>query len=326
MNIKEEKIIYTGNVPCEMKLCRIGHVDPHYHSQELELIFCFEGSVTLVAGHQEVKIKAGEIFSVDYRDIHYLYSDEEKKNNLVLVFHLNLTDLKIGWDYLENLFFACESTHCYPYQQKAMEQVKDILLSLSYIHYSTPASEASSHITDESLCRSTANKLMDIMVKYFNWFNYENQDDHINLEFHDRFYRVLKHCNDNYKEKISVSQLAASEHISRNYFSQFVSKTVFSSFSFMIKYIRCYESEQLLLKTDMSIAEISYACGFSDPKRLYSSFKYWWQCTPTEHRNKYREYMDKPADISYLEGNEASSFIRDCITSWHLQKTLGSIL
>lgn len=310
MDIREDVIEYKNGIPCEAKLCRIRATEPHYHSHDLELIYCLEGKVTLVAGHQNVEICAGQVFSVDFRDIHYLYSDEE---NVVLLFHLDLKNLHMSWEYLENVFFSCESIHCYPYQQNAMDSIREKLLTVSYA--------LKAGVDSSGYCR-TSNEMLDILFKYFNWYNYENHDEYMNVELYDRFYRTLAYCNENYMNKISVSLLAEKEHVNRNYFSQFISKTVFTKFGLMLQYIRCYEAEQLLLKTDMPVAEISYACGFSDPKYFYSAFKFWWKTTPTQHRKKYREYMKTSFSSPEIEEQEAADIVREHMTKWLLEKNL----
>lgn len=314
MKINEEIIEYKKNIPCEAAICSISRTSPHYHNGALELVCCLNGSVDIVAGHQNVTVRSGEIFSVDCRDIHYLYSDED---NLVLVFHLDLTRLDTPWDYLRDAFFACESIHCRPYQRSALNSVKDIILSISHELFSEE-----SHRIDTDRMGTASNRLMDILMRYFNWFNYEDFDEHFNVEHYERFYRLLSYCCKNYSHKITIPELAAMEHISRNYVSQFFRRTVFESFSNMLKYVRCYEAERLLLKTDMPVAEISYACGFSDPKYFYSAFKRWWGCTPTEDRQKYRKYITGGFSVTRLEPDVSLKIIRDQITDWHIEKTL----
>lgn len=307
MKIKTQKIEYENELPYNIYLYDISHITPHFHTKELELIFCLEGHVDLVAGHQKLRINSGEVFSVDYRDIHYIHSDIM---NMTLIFHLDLTKLDIPWKKLSYVYFSCESCHCYPYQQKAMNDVKDILLALAYEKYSGGSGS-----------KLLPRTLIKILLEYFNWFNYDNQTTQINTELYERFYRILEYCNNNFDKKITITQLAESEHINRNYFSQFISKTVFQSFSSMIKYIRCYEAEQLLLNTDMPISEISYACGFSDSKYLYSAFKIWWGVTPSEHRAQYAEQLLKDEKFFISDDLEAQEFLRRYITEWHLEKT-----
>lgn len=308
MEIKEETILYENEIPYNVSLYDISYIMPHFHRKELELIFCMEGHVNLVAGHQKVRINSGEVFSVDYGDIHYIYSDVPNKT---ILFHLDLTKLDIPWKKLSCVYFSCESIHCYPYQIGAMNDIKDILFTLTYVKYS-----------DSPEYGSLPNSLIRILLKYFNWFNYENPTSQMNIDLYERFYRILRYCHENYDKKISISQLADSEHINRNYFSQFISKTVFRNFSNMIKYIRCYEAEQLLLKTDLPVSEISYSCGFSDNKYFYSAFKKWWKVTPAEHRANYMEYMKNDTKIATLDNNDAKDSLRSYITKWHIEKTL----
>lgn len=314
MTISIPSLKYKRNLPFEAELCRIGKQFPHRHRTELEIICCLEGSIHLIASDQDFIIKAGQVHSIDFWDIHYLNGDED---NLTLIFHIDLSRLP-NWDDLRYVFFACESNHCYPYQKPAMVKIKDTILSLSYIYFSQD------EITTDA-CSEPLNELIDTLFTYFNWFNFENQDEYMNRDLYDRFTRVLSYIIDNYREKITVSQLAAMEHMNKNYFSQFISKTVFSSFSNMVKYIRCYQAETLLLTTDRSISEISYDCGFSDPKYFYSAFKELWHMTPTEDRERYRRQYDEALqDVTAYTFSpaEAAESIKNYITGWHIAKTL----
>ena len=116
--------------------------------------------------------------------------------------------------------------------------------------------------------------------------------------------------------------------MNRTYFSQFISKTVFNSFSNMVNYIRCYNAEILLLTTDMSVSDISFECGFSDPKYFYSAFKSLWHLTPTEDRRRYaRQCLDakaiKNSSIPFSD-DAAAAIIRDYISKWHITKCLAA--
>ena len=265
MKLKEYKLKYKNNLPFQAELSKVTNLVPHRHDKELELVYCLEGTVNLEAADQKETLHAGQLHSIDFADIHCLWSDDD---NTTLIFHLDLT-LMPNWEYLENIFFACEDQHLYPYQRPAMAAVKDIVLSLSYAYFTDDLNE--SERFDKPLA-----ELIDVLLTYFNWFNYENQDDYMNVELYERFHRVLTYCINNYENKITVSQLASQENINRNYFSQFIGKTIFSSFSNMVNYIRCWHAEELLLTTDLPNAEISYACGFSDPKYFYEAFKDIW--------------------------------------------------
>lgn len=314
MIIPEPKLKYKNNMPFSAELCRIGKQYPHRHSTELELVYCLEGTIHLIAADQDYVLTPGQIHSIDYYDLHYLNGSSD---NMTLIFHLDLSALP-EWDELRYVYYACESNHCFPYQQPAMDRVKDIILALSTIYFRG----------DDVDCSRGVRTLADVLLQYFNWFNYENQDDYMNEDLYARFTRILKYINNNYREKITVSQLASREHMNRTYFSQFISKTVFNSFSNMVNYIRCYNAEILLLTTDMSVSDISFECGFSDPKYFYSAFKSLWHLTPTEDRRRYaRQCLDakaiKNSSIPFSD-DAAAAIIRDYISKWHITKCLAA--
>ncbi len=311
MNIKEILTETDYDRPYQVSVQKIGRIYPHYHSNALELVYCLGGSVTIASSHQKVVLNEGELFTLDFDDIHYLYSDTD---NTTLIFNLDLTKLSIPWDDLKYHFFTCESYHCYPYQQKPMEQVKDIVLSLAYA-----ALSAGTGKYGKGDLRAV-DRLVSLFIKYFCWLNYQYYDDYINENFYNRYYHIQGYCIENFREKITVAKLAQMEHISENYLSQFMSKTAFYSYSQMIGYIRCYEAEHMLLLTDMPNYDISYACGFSDPKYFYKTFRSWWGCTPTEHRTACREYMKQPERYMVLPDEDAAAFVREYITDYHIKK------
>ncbi len=317
MKLKEYDLKYKGSLPFQAELSKVTNLVPHRHEKELELVYCLEGTVHLEAADQTATLQAGQLHSIDFGDIHCLWSDDD---NTTLIFHLDLTQMPY-WEYLRYVFFTCEDQHLYPYQKEAMTKVKDIVLSLSYEYFT-------GNVEDAGRFEAPLKELMDVLIKYFNWFNYDNQDDYMNVELYERFHRVLAYCIDNYKTKITVSQLAARENINRNYFSQFIGKTVFSSFSNMVNYIRCWHAEDLLLTTDMPNAEISYECGFSDPKYFYAAFKDLWGCTPSEHRRQYEEYYQEclrdpvnRKNETTLPDRRAALILRKFIIRWHIAKT-----
>ena len=319
MKLKEYDLKYKGGLPFQAELTKVTNLIPHRHDKELELVYCLEGTVHLEAAEQTETLHAGQLHSIDFADIHCLWSDDD---NTTLVFHLDLTRMP-DWKYLKYVFFACEDNHLHSYQEEAMAKVKDIVLALSYAYFT-------GDVQDPSRFEKPLEELMNVLLQYFNWFNYENQDDYMNIELYERFHRVLAYCVDNYNKKITVSQLAAMENINRNYFSQFIGKTVFSSFSNMVNYIRCWHAEDMLLTTDMPNAEISYSCGFSDPKYFYAAFRDLWGCTPSEHRQQYEVYYQECLSDSVSKKHEttlddfsAASILKDFIIKWHVAKTMG---
>ena len=131
MILKEYELTDKNDLPFQAELSKVTNLVPHRHDQELELVYCLNGIVHLEAADQTETLHAGQLHSIDFGDIHCLWSDDD---NTTLIFHLDLTRMP-NWKYLRYVFFACEDMHLYPYQKQAMEKVKDIVLSLSYTYF-----------------------------------------------------------------------------------------------------------------------------------------------------------------------------------------------
>lgn len=312
--VREEKVIYSEGFLSESRLCRISHTLPHFHKTSLELVYCLRGCVFLVTGEQKVTLTEDCVFSVDANEIHYI-SNASGEDNLLLIFHLDLSRSDSCFINGEPVMFTCEGTHLFPYQQEAMNSVKDIILALAASQFGNK---------DNPGRKASETRLKDILLKYFDWYNYNNHDEYINPELRDRFYSLFTYCMKNYRSKISASDLAEREHLNYNYFSQFLTTTVFKSFSSMVKYVRCFRAHHLLLETDLPNCEIAYSVGFSDPKYFYHAFRQWWDCSPKDARNsctkQFHNVLNNDKSIEIIDDFNALEIIEKYITEWHIKK------
>lgn len=313
MNVKHIEINYKQNTPFSAQICHIDKIAPHYHETSLEIIFCLDGSVNYVSGFHKGTICGGQVFSIDCEDFHYLYSDVP---NTVLILHLDLLNMDKPWEDLHYIYFACNNADYFSYQHTALNKVKDIVLALSFEYFT-----GCPHLEKDM---QAVNDLLDTLIRYFNFYNYHTPDDYMNEDLRDRFYSIIRYCSENYNRKITVSELAEHTHIHPNYLSQYIGKTSFMSFTTMLKIVRCYKAEHLLLTTDMSNSEIAYACGFSDPKYLYSAFSRWWGCSPHTHRKNFRNQMHLKESYSILDADASANILTSYIIKWHIDKIISS--
>lgn len=279
LDIQKSNTEYEQGFPVTASLMNIHHSFVHVHPSELELIMCIEGEVKVHCNHEEIILHEDEMFTVDYDDLHCVYSD---KDNITLIMHLDYT--RLGG--LRPLYISCEDKSCRPFQKEMLKQVKCRILALSYRLFK-------GEMTPESAHKASVN-LFQILEDNFNWLNLFETYQTKNAEIDKRLKKVFDYCNVNYSDKISASSLAKELHINENYFSQFFKKSTYGGFNKMLGYIRCYNAQKLLLESDMTITEIASACGFSDEKYFYKYFSYWWETTPSEFRKSYKAYIAEP--------------------------------
>ncbi|MCI8646935.1 MAG: AraC family transcriptional regulator [Firmicutes bacterium] len=295
LDIEEQPISGMEDSPVLVEIYSIRHTPVHVHSSAVELIYCLEGELDIHCNHEFVTLKKGQIFTVNFEDIHCLYSD---KDNLVITLYIDLKKLENPWEFLQFVYFACEDNSCQPYQRKPLQQIKNMVLATAYLY-------TKKGTLSDMEASSASNKIIAILLDYFDWFNYINVYPSRNDDIRERFQAISAYCQLNLKRKLTISELAETVHINENYLSQFIRKSPYGSFSNMIGYMRCFAAQRLLLTTELSVIEISNQCGFSDDKYFYKHFRLAWGKTPTEHRQWYREYISSKDEIHTVSNEEA---------------------
>lgn len=312
LDLRDHKINYSKTSPISIEICNIRHTPVHFHGSDIELIYCLEGEVKIRCNHEIVTLKKGQIFTVDFEDIHCLFSD---KDNLLIMMHIDMKNMKKPWDYMQYVYFACEDNSCQPYQQQPLQQVKNIVLATAFLYTKSgqlPLQQS----------HDIAGKIGEIMLEYFDWFNYINIYPNNNDEIRDRFQAISAYCRTNLRNKVTISELAKTVHINENYLSQFIRKSPYGSFSNMMGYIRCYVAQYMLLSTDYSVIDISNQCGFSDDKYFYKHFKLAWGQTPKELRQWYKDYIQTEDEIVQISNEDAYKILEPYAAEYFSQHIL----
>ena len=80
-------------------------------------------------------------------------------------------------------------------------------------------------------------------------------------------------------------QLAKHMHISESQLYRKLKALTNKSTALFIRYIKLEKAKQLSENTDLSISEVAYASGFSNPNWFSKAFKAEFNCNPTQIRN-----------------------------------------
>lgn len=310
----KESIEFPDGLPLKTSLHKIIHQQAHFHENAIEMLFVLKGTIHMRSSHRHVTLHEDDVFSIDPEDIHCIYSDTE---NLVLFVHIDIINDLYPKERMYNCFFACETQNIQSYQESAMYQVKDLLLAaaLEYVSNSTPS---------KTIITNISRKLIQALVKHFDWLSFMWDPTDSNPLLQERFHRIISYCQSNYKQKISISMLAEKEHFNENYFSTLMKKTSFEGFNYMLNFFRCDGAERMLLTTNESILEISRICGFSDPKYFYKHFNKWWSLSPAKLRRWYRDYCVEDVKLVPLSHSESQPILKDYLAEYHVQRVFFS--
>ena len=105
---------------------------------------------------------------------------------------------------------------------------------------------------------------------------------------------LRQYIQDNYREKISLDDIASAAHISRGeccrMFKRLYSMT---PFQYLVRY-RLARSIYYLSETDRSIAQIAQSVGFCSSSYYTKCFRSEYQCTPLRYRQSQHWLPDLP--------------------------------
>ncbi len=312
MYTKNERLRYIAGTPVNIAIANIRNYNLHCHENAMEFAYCLSGSAVFNIAHEHMILNEGEVVLIEHENFHSIQADSD---NIILLFHIDIKNCIYPWEKIKYMYFSCATKLCKPHHIPHLQKIYEALLTASYIYASRDT-----HFTESY--NKIANILLDLVVNYFTWFSIETFTSEDSKKFKNRLDRILSYVQKHYNEKITLSQIAQNEYINENYFSQFLKRTSFHSFTKMLNYIRCFEAEKLLLKTDLPIQEISDICGFSSKKYLHKYFKEFWKTTPFQHRKKSHENSLIQNDFYYFSPEESLPLIEKKICEYLKSKLL----
>ena len=95
---------------------------------------------------------------------------------------------------------------------------------------------------------------------------------------------AIEYINENFGENITVEKLAEILHISKSYFmNRFKQAAGVSAVEYIIQ-LRIKKACEFLIRTDKTVTEISFECGFKNLSNFNRQFRKIIGCTPNEYR------------------------------------------
>lgn len=304
MLAREIKPAFDGQMPVLVTVYQCTRQMPHYHPDTVEMILCLRGSAIVYSMHEKHILSAGDMMEADMYDIHSVSSED---SSLMASFHFDLKHPLFRDQGYDMLYYICSSDDTDPQKIHQMNRVRLLLLALLTCRTDT---SCDLQIMDFS------KKILKILRKHFQYYNHIHIDEKMySPEMMERFERIMAYMLKHYSEKCTMRDICREEHISYQYLSRFFKDSSLKTFRNFLHEIRVYHSEHLLLcHPELSVPEVGYLVGFSDPKFFYREFKRKHSQTPYQHRIWYRNYNRKVSPDTVLSIEENSDLIKDCIT------------
>lgn len=248
---------------------------PHIHL-DYEIGLVLYGDITISMDDKEYRLESGDIMCMNPCQIHEFKSSSQATLLLIQVnpsYFSNIYPLLRGYDFTTPFAKADADNPVY-------KELKD-----SMIRFAELFMEKKSHY--ELKCSGILNLMFSSLIDYVPHTQSSASARQSASNKAARIRRIADYIDNNYSEKIRLSDLAQIENITVTHMSHFFTDNFLMTFQEYLTKLRCEKARSLLLTTDLSLLDISISCGFSDPKYLNSGFQKQYGCLPKNYRQRF---------------------------------------
>ncbi len=252
----------------------------HSHGFD-ELVIILKGAANHVIGGQAFPVRSGDVFVISpnhkhqYQDMHGL----ALANILFDTQALRMEDWDIralpGFHVLFSLEPAFRSQH----QFRSRLQLSDRQLPL--------VNEMIHDLTRETETRNPGYRVMakglfmQLAVYLSRCYSNEPTEESLDLL---RIADAIAYIETRYAEKITLDELAVKSHLSKRHFLRIFNECIGRSPIEHLMHIRIQKASELLKRTDRTITDIAFDCGFSDSNYFTRCFRKVKDKTPNQFR------------------------------------------
>ena len=270
MNYTHETINFGNTVPIKFFLDNKGVILPHWH-QSMELVFVLSGNVEVTLQEKKFNLIEDDIILINCYDIHSLHSEK----CILAVFQVNLSMFNEKIINENTLRFHCNSS-----TNKSKNKFRPLKMILAQMIKANLENGSYLGILTKSYSYRLLYELISVFgVEYAKDSNTSDRQNNLN-----RLFEILDYININYKERLSLNNIAENYFLSVPYLSKIFKKYIGINFSEYLNNIRLSHAVTDLIESETSIETIASKNGFPNARAFVSSFKNKNDVLPSQYR------------------------------------------
>ncbi|MDO4272589.1 MAG: AraC family transcriptional regulator [Eubacteriales bacterium] len=273
---QEFEIISYSRTNFKMFMVNSLYRTPHIH-RDFEISYILSGDVEVFTPSQTVLLNAGNFWVMNPFMSHEI---KAAKPALILSLQVPPEFFVSYYPQIENLeFVTCSSG-------KNTDAPSYSLLQDAFIHMAYEYFGGDEFY--EFKCAALLNQIFFWLMDIFGYKFVSKKERLASRTKAERMRAITDYIDENYCQKLLLTDIAGQEHLSLYYLSHFFKDCFGMSFQEYLLRIRCEKARQLLLLSEQTLTDICFACGFSDPKYFNNGFKRQYGCTPKYYRKQFR--------------------------------------
>jgi beta-xylosidase/AraC-like DNA-binding protein len=247
--------------------------------KNIELLYVLEGTVDITIEGKKKNLHNEDVLLVNADKYYTFCAEGTVLMSFFTVSYELITDILHGADIL----FLCDSTTHHDDRFKNLTKILKELIN-NYLLHTKKTYMNFYHI---SLCY----QLLDCLTTQFLVTKIPNTaaGREKSIKYKDRIHVINNYLYENYKEPLSLQNLADELNLTTEYISRFFKKVYGMTFLKYLSNIRLYHAVEELLNTNSPITRIIYDNGFANIAIFNKTFKSAYGMTPFEYRSRLAE-------------------------------------
>ncbi len=229
---------------------------PQHIHQLAELVLMLEGELTVMVGSRSEKLKAGQLAFIFPLQMHGYYSNSNTKL-VIYTFSPSVTP-----DFFEGTGGKVGERSVFDASPATLKLFEDRLINESDLSVYSIRSCLYSVFCDFASQISFTEGITEKGV----------------------LNKIISYMNANFKEPLSLTELAARVGYSSNYLSHCISKNFGFNYATLLACLRVEHAKSLLSQSEKSILEIALECGFGSERSFHRQFRAITGRSPSNYR------------------------------------------
>lgn len=262
----------------------------HAH-QEIELIYIIKGKLLVKVNTKNIKMKSSDFLLINPNEFHSFLSEND---NLFVVFHFNYFELSalLGQ---KNLIFSCNSVENTKVSDQEFRTVIEELLTVYLKQNGT------SKIEFQGI---TLKLFSTLVLNYFKNKNPLEIKAPSNKGNNDRLSEIIGYIQTNYREPLTLDEVAGMHFISIPYMSTLFKKQTGKTFYQYLNEIRLAYAVNELISSKKPVTRIALDNGFPNLPSFNRVFNETYQMKPVEYRKQMSQKSEPNEEQSPETPNE----------------------
>ena len=251
----------NSNITVECK--KPTHFPPHIH-EAIEMVYIIKGSLELGVGQELYHMEKGD-FAIVFPNLIHHYQVFQSGDNKALYM---LISPKLISNYMDEIQKNCPASPVICKESLHIDIVKAVKALVD---------------VDKNNIRLVQAYIQMIFAHVFSQVDMVSKET---VGSDDLVYKAVEYVAKNFRNKISLEQMAYDLGVSKFVLSRVFSKTFHCNFTNYVNGIRLNYAISMLDGTKDAITNICYECGFESQRTFNRVFKERYRMTPREYRTQ----------------------------------------